>query len=118
MHALSQLLMHVIMLSPFDKACLSYSCSYTDMSCSVVDINSFKGTKQNRCLPPHLRTETDPVSGMLCSLVFRIPDDRRSPKTPVILNVIHHLQKLWLILCREIIAVYCENRAQTHKRDT
>jgi hypothetical protein len=32
--------------------------------------------------PPHLRTETYPVSETLCSLVlFRIPDDGQSPKT-------------------------------------
>jgi hypothetical protein len=31
-------------------------------------------------LPPHLRTETDPVSEMLCFLVFRIPDNGQSPK--------------------------------------
>jgi hypothetical protein len=29
----------------------------------------------------HLRTETDPVSETLCSLVFRIPDDGQNPKT-------------------------------------
>jgi hypothetical protein len=31
-------------------------------------------------LPPHLRTETDPVSETLCSLVFRIADDGQSAK--------------------------------------
>jgi hypothetical protein len=30
--------------------------------------------------PPRLRTETDPVSETLCSLVSRIPDDGQSPK--------------------------------------
>jgi hypothetical protein len=30
--------------------------------------------------PPHLRTETDPVSEMLSSLVPRIPDDGQSKK--------------------------------------
>jgi hypothetical protein len=30
---------------------------------------------------PHLRMDTDPVSEMLCFLVFRIPDDGHSPKT-------------------------------------
>jgi hypothetical protein len=36
--------------------------------------------------PPPLRTETDPVSKTLCSLVFRIPDDGRCPKSLVILT--------------------------------
>jgi hypothetical protein len=44
------------------------------------------------CLPPHLRTETDPVSETLRSLVSRIPDDGRSQKTQVILSVIQHCQ--------------------------
>jgi hypothetical protein len=35
----------------------------------------------SRGLPPHLRTEADPVSGMSCFLFSRIPDDGKSPKT-------------------------------------
>jgi hypothetical protein len=31
--------------------------------------------------PPHLSTETDPVSEMLCFLVFRILVNGQSPKT-------------------------------------
>jgi hypothetical protein len=31
----------------------------------------------NRVSPLHLPKETDPVSGMLCSLVFIIPDNRQ-----------------------------------------
>jgi hypothetical protein len=31
---------------------------------------SFQGTQQSRCLAPHLRMETDPVSETLCSLFF------------------------------------------------
>jgi hypothetical protein len=31
--------------------------------------------------PPHLRTETDPISETLCFLVSRILDDGQSPKT-------------------------------------
>jgi hypothetical protein len=33
------------------------------------------------CLPPHLRTETNPVSETLCFIVSRILDDGQSPKT-------------------------------------
>jgi hypothetical protein len=36
---------------------------------------NLKGTQQSKCLHPHLRTETDPVSETLCFLVFRIPAD-------------------------------------------
>jgi hypothetical protein len=32
----------------------------------------------NRVSPTRIRTETDPVSETLCSVVFRIPDDERS----------------------------------------
>jgi hypothetical protein len=39
------------------------------------------GTQLSRCLPPHLRKETDPVSETSCFLVPRIPDDGKSPKT-------------------------------------
>jgi hypothetical protein len=49
-------------------------------------------TQRSSCLPPHLRTETHPVSETLCFLVSRIPDDGKSPKNPVILSVIHHRQ--------------------------
>jgi hypothetical protein len=38
------------------------------------------GTQLGRCLLPHLRTETDPVSEALRFLVFRIPDNGQSPK--------------------------------------
>jgi hypothetical protein len=41
-----------------------------------------KGPNRVGISPPHLRTETDPVSETLCSLVFRIPDDRQSLKEP------------------------------------
>jgi hypothetical protein len=34
--------------------------------------------------PLILKTETDPVSETLCSLIFRIPDDGQRPKTPAI----------------------------------
>jgi hypothetical protein len=40
-----------------------------------------KGTNKVSCLSPHVRTETDPISEMSCSLVFRIPDNGQSPKT-------------------------------------
>jgi hypothetical protein len=45
----------------------------------VTDVTSF--FQQSRCLLSHLRTETDPVSEMLCFLVFRIPDAGQSPET-------------------------------------
>jgi hypothetical protein len=31
---------------------------------------SFNGPQQRMCFPPHLRTEIDPVSENMCSLVF------------------------------------------------
>jgi hypothetical protein len=40
-----------------------------------------KGPKRVGVFPPHLRTETDPVSETLCFLVSRIPNDGQSPKT-------------------------------------
>jgi hypothetical protein len=61
-----------------------YSCSCTDIVWRVTKISSFCGTQQSRCLPTHLRTETNPVSETLYSLVFRIPDDGQSPKSLVI----------------------------------
>jgi hypothetical protein len=39
--------------------------------------------------PPHLTTETDPVSETSCFLVSRIPDDGKG-KTPVILTIIRY----------------------------
>jgi hypothetical protein len=47
-------------------------CSCTDIGCPVIEVS-----------PPHLdlRMETDPVSKMMYSLVFRILDDGQSPKT-------------------------------------
>jgi hypothetical protein len=52
----------------------------------MIEVSSFRGTQQSRCLPPHLRTETDPVSETLCCIFFRTPNDGHSPKAPVILN--------------------------------
>jgi hypothetical protein len=51
-------------------------------------------TNAQRCFPSptHLRTETDPASETLLSLVFRIPNYERSPKKPIIPSVIHHRQ--------------------------
>jgi hypothetical protein len=40
-----------------------------------------KGPNRVGVFPPHLRTETDPVSETLCFLVSRRPDDEQSPKT-------------------------------------
>jgi hypothetical protein len=37
--------------------------------------------RENLFCVPHLRMNTDPVSKMLCFLVFRISDDGQSPKT-------------------------------------
>jgi hypothetical protein len=39
-----------------------------------------KGPNRVGVFRHHLRTETDPVSETLCSVVFRIPDDGQSPK--------------------------------------
>jgi hypothetical protein len=50
----------------------------------LIEVSSFSGTQQSRCLSSHLKTETDPVSYMLCFLVFRILDDG--------LIVTHHRQ--------------------------
>jgi hypothetical protein len=41
----------------------------------------FVRDSRSRCLFPHLRTEANPVSEALCSLVVRILDDERSPET-------------------------------------
>jgi hypothetical protein len=43
----------------------------------------------NRCLSPHMRTETYPFSETLRSLVFRIADKGQKSKNPVILSVKH-----------------------------
>jgi hypothetical protein len=40
-----------------------------------------KGANRVGVFPPHLRTETDPVSKTLCFLVSEIQDDGQSPKT-------------------------------------
>jgi hypothetical protein len=42
--------------------------------------------------PPHLRTETDPVSETSCFLFSTIPDDGKNSQKPAILCVIHHRQ--------------------------
>jgi hypothetical protein len=42
------------------------------MGCSVIEVSSFYETRKSRCLPLHLRTETDPFSETLCFLVFRL----------------------------------------------
>jgi hypothetical protein len=48
----------------------------------VIEVTSFWGTQESMCLPPpHLRTETDPVSKMLCFLAFRIVDNGQTPET-------------------------------------
>jgi hypothetical protein len=39
----------------------------------------FSGTKQAKCLPPHLRTEAEPVSETLRSLASGIPGNGRNP---------------------------------------
>jgi hypothetical protein len=41
----------------------------------VTEVSSFYGTEQSMLLPPHMITETPPVSETLCFLVFRIADD-------------------------------------------
>jgi hypothetical protein len=40
-----------------------------------------KGPNRVGVSPPHLRTETDPVSETMCFLAFRISDDEQSPET-------------------------------------
>jgi hypothetical protein len=50
------------------------TCSYTGMGHPVIEVL----TQLNRFLPPHLMTETDPVSEILCSVVLRIPDGGQS----------------------------------------
>jgi hypothetical protein len=49
---------------------------------TVIEVRSSYWNQQSRCLHPlHLRTETDPLSETLCSLVFFIiPDDGQSRK--------------------------------------
>jgi hypothetical protein len=53
------------------------------------EISSFYGTQQSRCLLLHPRTETDPVSETLCSLVSTISDDGRNPKTQLFCGKIY-----------------------------
>jgi hypothetical protein len=53
------------------------------------NLSHWKRANGEGVLPPHLRTEPDPVSETLCFLVSRIPDDGQST---VILSVIHHRQ--------------------------
>jgi hypothetical protein len=48
---------------------------------SITGPDLSKGPNRVCVSPPHLRTEIDPVSEALCFLVFRIPDDGRSPET-------------------------------------
>jgi hypothetical protein len=60
-------------LDPLERAYLNH-CRWLRLALS-------KGPNTVGVSPPHLRTETDPVSEMLCFLVFRIPDDGPSPKT-------------------------------------
>jgi hypothetical protein len=46
----------------------------------MIEVSSFYGTQKSRCLPTYLKKETDTVSEMLCSPVFRMPDDGQRPK--------------------------------------
>jgi hypothetical protein len=56
----------------------------------MTEVSSFQRTEQSKCLsPPHMRTETDPVSETLCSLEFRAMD---KSKNPVIPSAIRHRQ--------------------------
>jgi hypothetical protein len=48
----------------------------------VIVISSFYGAQLSRCLPPHLRTETDPVSEKSCFLLSIIPDDGKKIQKP------------------------------------
>jgi hypothetical protein len=71
----------------YDKSCTDlelriYSCSYTDICYPVADVSSVLGTQGSMCLPPHLRTERDPVSEMLCSLEYRAMDEVQKPSNP------------------------------------
>jgi hypothetical protein len=66
-HALSQLLLHIFLVAVIVTWVV------------LTEISSFYETQKGRCLPPHLRTETDPVSKTLCCIVFRIPDEGQSP---------------------------------------
>jgi hypothetical protein len=47
----------------------------------VNEVISFQEIEQTRCLPPHLRTETDPVSETMCSRFFKMPDYGQTSKT-------------------------------------
>lgn len=44
-----------------------YSCSYTDMDSPVIEVSFFVRHPTVDVSPPHLWTETDLVSGKLCS---------------------------------------------------
>jgi hypothetical protein len=52
----------------------------------VIEVSSLSN-RPNGCLPPHhLKTETDPVSEMLCSLEHRTMDKEKKEKKTVIPN--------------------------------
>jgi hypothetical protein len=52
------------------------------MACPVIEVSSYlRDPTEEVSSLSHLTTETHPVPETLCSLVSRIPDDGRSPKT-------------------------------------
>jgi hypothetical protein len=69
-----------------------------------------------RCLPLHLRMETDPVSETLYSLVFRIPDDGQSPKTIVITPLESELQDCMVYISEDsTFYSHCHENLKSHK---
>jgi hypothetical protein len=77
--------------NPPQNYCVSCVCQSSGI---VKSREGSSGTQQSSCLPPHLRTETGPVSETLFP-VFRTLDNGQSPEKTTILSVIHHRQHSW-----------------------
>jgi hypothetical protein len=71
-----------------------------------------KGPNRVGASPSRLRTETNPVSEMLCFLLFGIPDDGHSPETQYlmlcsIIGIIHLLwtSRMWFFIFNQTLNV-------------
>jgi hypothetical protein len=75
----------------------------------VSEVSSFWGTQHITRLPSHFMTETDPVSGTLCFVVIRIPDDGQSPETQWsrVLNTV--VSTLYILMIPSFDAVRLKN---------
>jgi hypothetical protein len=62
------------------------------LSSGILENTTFRKLEYVSSFPPHLKTETDPVSETLCFLFSRIPDDGQESKNAVILGKISLLE--------------------------